>query len=95
MQPLANVGDGHKPENAEWGYREVTMNAKEKRQIAAGAARTELRRLGSKMTIQNAEIVLDEMARREPNLVASQWWTNASDNQYKLWKREWRQKNAR
>lgn len=65
------------------------MNAQEKREIAIRAARSQLRKLGSEFTLANAELVLDEMARSEPDLIASQWWLNASDAQHRLFKKEW------
>ena len=66
------------------------MNLKEKRETAIGAARHQLRILDCDFTIANAEEVLDEMAFVNPNLVASQWWLTASDNQWKLFCREWK-----
>jgi len=65
------------------------MTAKEKREIAAGAARAQLRKMNLPITLDGAERVLDEMARSQPNLIASQWWLCASDHQYKLFRREW------
>lgn len=61
----------------------------EKRKIALGAARSQIRKLGIDFTLNNAEVVLDEMARTKPSLIASQWWLTASDYQYKLFRREW------
>jgi len=65
------------------------MNAQEKRQIAAGAARSEMRRKNIALTLDNAKAVLDDLARTEPELIASQWWLDASDNQYRLFCQEW------
>ena len=67
------------------------MNAQQRRQTAIRAARSQLRSLGAAMTVDNAERVLDDMARTQPQLVAAMWWTQASDNQIKLFRKEWRQ----
>src|SRR2546422_10942781 len=70
------------------------MNMKEKRAIALGAARSQLRRLGTPLdhsvAFQSVLEVLDDLHRSEPDLIASQWYANASDNQIKLFRREWR-----
>jgi len=64
----------------------------EQRQIARSATRSQLRRNGTDpetVTVAVALIVLDELARRDSSLVASIWYENASDNQIRLFKREW------
>jgi len=70
------------------------MNMKEKRAIALGAARSQLRRLGTSLdrsvAFHSVLEVLDDLHRSEPDLIASQWYANASDNQIKLLRREWR-----
>jgi len=67
------------------------MDAQQRRETAIRAARAQLRSNGQPMTLENAERVLDDMARTQPQLVAAQWWQTASDNQIKLFRREWRQ----
>ena len=67
------------------------MNEQRRRETAIRAARAQLRSNGQPMTLENAERVLDDMARTQPQLVAAQWWQTASDNQIKLFRREWRQ----
>jgi len=70
------------------------MNMQEKRAIALGAARSQLRRLGTPLdhsvAFHSVLKVLDDLHRSEPDLIASQWYANASDNQIKLLRREWR-----
>jgi hypothetical protein len=67
------------------------MNAQKRRETAIRAARAQLRSNGQPITLDNAERTLDDMARTRPQLVAAQWWQTASDNQVKLFRREWRQ----
>lgn len=69
------------------------MNAQEKREIAAGAARSQLRKMNSPLLLDSAKCVLDEMAKSNPDLIAAQWWLNASENQYKIFCREWKTAN--
>ena len=79
--PVAHTGKGE------------TMNLQQQRQTAQRAARSEARRLGYDMAAldsQAALAILDDMARTEPDLVASQWHTAASDNQISLFMREWK-----
>lgn len=72
------------------------MSAKtwaERRDIAIGATRAQMRNNGlttKDMTLDRAERTLDELTRANPNLVASHFWLEASDNQYKLFCREWK-----
>lgn len=65
------------------------MKLSEQRNIALRAARHQLKKIGSELSLSSAELVLDEMARIEPNLIASQWWINASHAQWLLFKKEW------
>ncbi len=70
------------------------MNRKEKRSIALGAARHQLRRMGvsidQSVPFADALAVLDDLHRSEPDLIASQWYAAASDNQIKLLRRDWK-----
>lgn len=68
------------------------MNQYDKRQTALGAVRSEIRHNGYKVkdyTSVQALAVLDDMARQYPNLTACQWYINASNNQIKLFEKEW------
>lgn len=65
----------------------------EMRRVAIGAARSEMRRMGvdpSTQSQQDALLVLDDLARLHPELIASYWYQNASDAQRRLFDREWR-----
>lgn len=66
------------------------MKQSEMRKVAAQAARSELRKRELEPTLGSAEHILDDLARSEPDLIASMWWKGASDNQIKLFRREWR-----
>ena len=69
------------------------MTQKEQREIAAGAARSQLRKMGFELknaTADSAFATLDDMTRTEPNLIASKWYLNASENQFKLFESEWK-----
>ena len=66
------------------------MKFSEQRAIAAGAARSIIRAKSLDNTLENAECVLDELARVEPEKIAAQWWLNASENQVNLFRSEWR-----
>ncbi len=70
------------------------MNMKEKRAIALGAAKSQLRRIGvtfeTSVPFTDALAVLDDLHRSEPDLIASQWYATASDNQIKLLRRDWK-----
>lgn len=66
------------------------MNTQKRRETAIRAARAQLRSSGQPMTLDNAERTLDDIARTQPQLVAAQWWQTASNNQIKLFRREWR-----
>jgi len=71
------------------------MKKAEQRRIALGAARVQLRRLGISIdpfvSFQDVLAVLDDLNRAEPELVASQWYVQASDHQIQLLRREWEQ----
>jgi hypothetical protein len=71
---------------------EAKMNQSEMRQIAIGATRSQLRRLNidpRKASSDDALEALDDIYRVEPELIASLWYGNASDNQIRLFRREW------
>jgi len=70
------------------------MTKYEMRQVAAGAARSLLRQIGPLTGNESAEdawLVLDELSRKpeNENLVAVQWFKYSSENQYKLFNKEW------
>lgn len=64
------------------------MKLAEKRQIAIGAAKSKLRQNNWTITFENCLEVLNELYYVNPNLIASQWYVNASDNQFNLMERE-------
>ena len=69
------------------------MTKTEQRQIAAGAARSIMRRAGMQpisAPADDALIVLDDLTRSAPDTIAAQWYLQASDNQIALFRREWR-----
>src|SRR2546423_6735252 len=74
------------------GSNKQKMNMQEKRRIALGAARSQLRHLGISLDrclpFDDALAVLDELHRSEPDLIASQWYASASDHQIHLLRRE-------
>lgn len=68
------------------------MSLAEQRDIALGAARSQLRRMGKDPQLVEAHValrVLDDLLRSEPALIASQWYDQASDHQIALFCREW------
>ncbi len=69
------------------------MTMQEKRSIALGAVRSQLRRLGvsidRSISIDDVLCVLDDLYRAEPDLVASKWYANASEYQITLLRRDW------
>ncbi len=75
------------------------MNQTKQRQIAIRAARSQARLMGidpASITGRAALAVLDDVARVDPALVASVWYLTASDNQARLFCREWqREVNGR
>jgi hypothetical protein len=69
------------------------MIKRKQRAVALSACRGELRRQGVDpvgVSAGDALVVLDDLARRDPGLVASQWYSQATDNQLSLFEREWR-----
>ena len=80
------------------GRKRQQMNMQEQRRIAMGAVRSQLRHMGfsleSSVAFDDAMRVLDDFSRSEPELLASQWYANASDNQMKLLRREWQRQFA-
>ncbi len=69
------------------------MNMKEKRSIALGAAKSQLRHLGVSLErivpFDDVLCVLDDLYKAEPDLIASQWYANASEYQLTLLRRDW------
>lgn len=68
------------------------MYKKEQRRIAIGAARAEMRsvqQVPEQATFDDVLSALNEMSLRDKNLIASQWYLQASDNQIKLARKEW------
>jgi hypothetical protein len=69
------------------------------RRMAIGAARSEIRRRGDSVkgvSADDALKILDDLSRTDPKLEAVYWYEMAtdelaSDNQIKLFKREWKQ----
>jgi len=74
------------------------MNMQEKRSIALGAARSQLRHMGisidRSVTFHDALCVLDDLNKAEPDLIASQWYANASECQITLLRRDWKRQFA-
>jgi hypothetical protein len=68
------------------------MTLDEQRAIALGAMRAACRKHGldyRKVPIKQAYGFLDDLAYSQPDLVASKWYLNATDAQYKKLVREW------
>lgn len=68
------------------------MTKQEQRQTAIRAARGQARQMGidpSTIDGRAALAVLDDLARRDPALVASVWYLGASAYQVRLFCREW------
>jgi hypothetical protein len=66
----------------------------ERRGIAVGAARAQYRQWGidpNTRTADNALDLLDDLARRSPDLIAAQWYVYAAEKQrqLKLFVRDW------
>lgn len=60
--------------------------------IAIGATRSEMRRQGRSPHQHDADeavLVLDDLSRSEPDLLASIWYSRASDEQIKRFKAAW------
>jgi hypothetical protein len=74
------------------------MKMQEQRSIALGAARSQLRRIGTNpaRSVPFDEVlkVLDDLCREAPELIASQWYANASENQITLLRRDWKRQCA-
>ena len=72
-----------------------TVRKAEQRQIALGAVRSQLCRMGISIDpfVPFLEVlkVLDDLNRAEPDLIASQWYAQASENQIRLLRRDWKQ----
>jgi len=69
------------------------MRKDTQREIAMSAARSHLREQGiDPLTCdsEDALIALDDLSRLDSGLVGSQWYLEATDNQVKLFRREWR-----
>jgi hypothetical protein len=70
------------------------MTQAEMRDIALGAIRSQARQMNIEpetMDADEALTVLDDIYRVDPDIIASVWYGEASDNQIKMFKREWRQ----
>ena len=63
---------------------------KEMRDTALSTARSIIIEKQLEMTLEVAEKVLDDFAREHPAYYAGYWWLHATENQYKLFKREWK-----
>ena len=64
----------------------------EARKIAIETARSILRDAGESpedVTAERALVVLDDFVRQYPNRIASIWYMSATDNQIRLFVREW------
>ena len=69
------------------------MNQAEMRQIALRAARSRMRMMGIEPESSDSDdalAVLDDSYRVAPDTIAAIWYGNASDNQIKMFKREWK-----
>ncbi len=97
-------GDWCAPRNRRGGTRagggsttprtKYPMTQTEQRHIVLGAARSELRRLKMPLdpyaiSFEDVLAVLDDLCRVEPDLVASQWYRQASEHEIRLLRREW------
>lgn len=72
----------------------MRMNKAEQRRLALGAARVQLRRLDVSIDpfvpFQDVLDVLDDLNRAEPELIASQWYAQTTENQIRLLRRDWK-----
>ena len=63
--------------------------------LALGAAKVQLRHMGVNLDLfvsfKCVLEVLDDLHRAEPDVIASQWYDQASDHQIQLLRREWKQ----
>ncbi len=70
------------------------MILKQQRQEAIKIARRQARQMNidpDSITASDALAILDDVARVEPDLIASRWYLAATDNQVRLFRREWGQ----
>lgn len=70
----------------------MKQTTKELRQIALGATRSQIRKLGERpedVEPQEALKVLSDIALGEPQLLCSVFYNTASDAQIRIFKREW------
>lgn len=68
------------------------MGWRKQRDIAVGAVRSQLRSQGidpRTVSPSDAHAVLDDLARVEPDLVASQWYQAADERQLQSFYEEW------
>lgn len=69
-------------------------NKAQQREIALSAVRGEIRsaqhRDPSKVSAQDALLILDDIARRDPDLIAAMWYLAASETQLRAFVRDWR-----
>lgn len=68
------------------------LNLARQRRVAIGAVSSELIRTARwpwELDGASARVVLDDLARTEPDLIASQWYSTASEHQLTLFEREW------
>jgi len=73
--------------------RSNEMNKAQQREMAIRAARSQARKQGIEpleLGAEDALAIIDDIARSEPDLVASHWYSEATDNQINLFKIEWR-----
>lgn len=66
------------------------MTQSEQRSIALGAAIYEIRKNDLGKSVGSALAVLDDLSRTNSELIASVWYTNASDRQIKLFEAEFK-----
>ena len=68
------------------------MNEARRRQRARQAIRGEIRLLGMvphHICGKDAHAIMDDLARKEPDLAVSRWYLGAKDYSIKAWIREW------
>jgi hypothetical protein len=93
---LSSYGCGEKSVFKRGVLRKETrgMTQDEQRQLALGAVRSYLRGMRiDPMTVTAADafVCLDELFHIEPDTLVSQWYWVSSDQQHRLFCREWRQ----
>lgn len=70
----------------------MAWQKKQNREIAIGAVRSEIRKQGfiaERQSARTALAVLNEIALRNPELRASSWYLNCTDNEICLFVRDW------